>query len=66
MEIIKCDNLNGWFVGNFKPNLIYSEDIEFGYKRIPKNTYPDYHFHKFKTEYTILIEGSIAMDIFAT
>lgn len=62
MEIIKCDNLNGWFVGDFEPNLICSKDIEFGFKRIPANTKPDYHFHKFKTEYTILLEGKILLE----
>ena len=28
-------------------------------KEIPKGTMPDYHFHKKKTEYTILIKGKI-------
>ena len=59
MEIINCNDYFGWFVGKFNPNLVYSKEIEFGYKKIPKNTYPDYHFHKYKTEYTILIEGEI-------
>lgn len=59
MEIIDCNNFNGWFVGDFKPSLITTNKIEFGFKKIPKNTKPDYHFHKFKTEYTILIEGLI-------
>ena len=59
MEIINCDEYFGWFVGQFKPALIYSKDLEFGYKRIPKNTEPDFHYHKFKTEYTILLEGEI-------
>lgn len=59
LELINCDNFGGWFVGDFKPALINSQNIEFGYKRIPKNTKPDYHFHKFKTEYTILLEGKI-------
>lgn len=59
MEIINCNDYFGWFVGKFKPALIYSKDLEFGYKRIPKNTKPDYHYHKFKTEFTILIEGEI-------
>lgn len=59
MEIINCDDYRGWFVGKFKPALVFSEDLEFGYKRIPKNTKPDFHYHKCKTEYTILLEGEI-------
>ena len=59
MELINCNDFGGWFVGSFDPKLIERNDIEFGYKRIPKNTKPDYHFHKLKTEYTILLEGRI-------
>ena len=59
MEIINCNDYSGWFVGKFNPNLIYSNDLEFGYKKITRDTKPDYHYHKFKTEYTILIEGEI-------
>ena len=59
MEIIDCNDYLGWFVGKFNPALIKSEEFEFGYKRIAKNTKPDYHYHKLKTEYTILIEGEI-------
>lgn len=59
MEIINCNNFNGWFVGNFEPTLVSTNKIEFGFKNIPKNTKPDHHYHKFKTEYTILIEGLI-------
>ena len=54
MKIICCDDFNGWFVGNFNPSLIKTDEIEFGYKRILKGTKPDYHYHKYKTEYTIL------------
>lgn len=59
MEVIKNSDLRGWFVGNFEPNLIKRDDIEVGIKEIPKGTMPDYHFHKKKTEYTILIKGKI-------
>ena len=62
MDIIDCENLNGWYVGKFLPNLISSNLLEFGYKKILKNHKPDYHYHKLKTEYTILIEGSILLE----
>ena len=63
MDIISCDNYKGWFVGDFEPNLLISKNLEFGYKKIPKGTKPDYHFHKIKTEYTILIEGLIRLEM---
>ena len=59
MEIIDCNEYKGWYAGNFYPNLVKSKDIEFGFKRIAKCTEPDYHYHKIKTEFTILIEGKI-------
>ncbi len=59
MEIIDNSDLGGWFVGSFKPNLVNNQDIEVGIKVIPENTKPDYHFHKIKTEYTILLQGKI-------
>ena len=59
MEIIDCNDYLGWFVGKFNPALVYSEELEIGYKRIPKDTKPDFHYHKYKTEYTILLEGEI-------
>ena len=34
LEIIDCNNHNGWFVGDLKPNL-FKPKFEFGYKRIP-------------------------------
>tara|TARA_B100000886_G_C20420816_1_gene491479 strand:+ start:1394 stop:1714 length:321 start_codon:yes stop_codon:yes gene_type:complete len=63
LEIIKCDDYKGWFVGDFKPSLLTSRVLEFGYKRIKKGAKPDYHFHKYKTEFTILLEGSILLEI---
>ena len=62
MEVIDCNSYNGWFIGDFKPNLINSKEFEFGYKKIPKGLKPDYHFHKSKTEFTILIEGKIILE----
>ncbi len=61
MEIINSNSFNGWFVGNFEPCLIKSTDFEFGYKIIEGGTKPDYHFHRFKTEYTVLLEGKIEL-----
>ena len=59
MKILSTSHLNGWFIGNFKPNLIVSNEIEVGIKTVEKNTQPDYHYHKIKTEYTILLRGKI-------
>lgn len=62
MEIIKSEKFKGWYVGKFEPNLIKSDNYEFGFKHIFKGTKPDYHYHKVKTEYTILIEGKILLE----
>ena len=59
MKIIKAKTLKWWFVGNFEPNLIKNDELEVGIKHIDAGTQPDYHFHKRKKEYTILIKGKI-------
>ncbi len=58
-EFKSLKNLNGWFIGKFKPTLIESNEVEVGVKLVKKGTKPDNHYHKIKTEYTIIIQGSI-------
>ena len=59
MEVKDYNFHNGWFISDFKPNLINSKEFEFEYKKIPKGFKPDYHFHKLKTEFIILNQGKL-------
>lgn len=60
------DNLSrfikGWFVGNFEPSLIKTNDVEVGVKTYNKDDYEENHFHKIATEITVVISGSVAMN----
>lgn len=52
----------GWLVGNFKPSLINSKDIEVGLKYYKKGDKESSHVHKIITEYTIVVSGKIKMN----
>ncbi|MDB3972308.1 hypothetical protein N9400_02605 [Candidatus Thioglobus sp.] len=57
------DNMvNGWFVGNFKPTVLSTNDVEVAVKRYKENDYEEKHFHKIATEITMVVEGKIEMD----
>lgn len=58
-KIISIQQLNGWLVGQFSPSLVHSKEIEVGFKCIKKGTLADSHYHKLKTEYTILLSGKL-------
>ena len=49
--------INGWLVGNFKPSLIKTDEVEVGIKKIPAGTIGDGHYHKAGTEWTVIIDG---------
>ena len=60
MEVFKLKTMTGgWFVGNFKPCIIESYDIEVCYKLHKKGeTWPQ-HIHKIATEATLIIRGKM-------
>ena len=62
VKILDLNHFRGWFVGSFEPTLVHSKDIEVGVKRVKKGTSPDFHYHKLKTEYTILLEGLVSIE----
>jgi hypothetical protein len=54
--------VNGWFVGNFEPTVLSTNDVEVAVKRYEKNDYEERHFHKVATEITMVVEGKIEMN----
>jgi hypothetical protein len=62
MKTLDLHSFSGWYVGMFKPHLILSKELEVGIKSISADTSPDYHYHKVKTEYTILLSGLIRLE----
>ena len=62
---MKIDSLNrmigGWFVGNFEPSMIKTNDVEVAVKRYKCGDYEQAHYHKIATELTVIVEGRVKM-----
>ena len=52
----------GWFIGNFEPTLLSTNDFEVGVKNYIKNDYEEPHYHKIATEYTVILNGIAKMN----
>lgn len=62
---MKVSNLSemkgGWFVGNFEPTLIKTNDVEVAVKTYKKGDHEAAHYHKIATELTCIVEGEVQM-----
>jgi hypothetical protein len=56
------DFFKGWFVGNFEPSMLKTDDFEIGIKRYNKGDVEESHYHKEAIEYTVVIEGIVKMN----
>jgi hypothetical protein len=56
------DMVKGWFVGDFEPTIIKSDQFEVAVKRYNAGDYENYHHHKIATELTVIIEGEVEMN----
>jgi len=52
----------GWFIGNFEPSLLKTNDCEVAVKSYNKGDYEVAHYHKIATEYTVIIAGRVKMN----
>jgi len=63
MKTVKLeDMIKGWFVGNFEPTLIKTNDVEVAVKGYKKGDYEEKHYHKIATEITVIIQGRVRMN----
>lgn len=63
MKIAKLDEMiKGWFVGNFEPTLIKTNDVEVAVKDYKKGDYEEKHYHKIATEITVINSGRVKMN----
>lgn len=62
---MKVENLaamkGGWFVGNFEPSIIKTNDVEVAVKIYKKGDYEQAHYHKIATELTVIVSGRVKM-----
>lgn len=56
------DMKGGWFIGNFSPSLLKTNDCEVAVKSYNKGDYESSHFHKIATEFTVIISGRVKMN----
>ena len=55
------DMVKGWFVGNFEPSLIKTNDVEVAVKEYKQGDYEEAHYHKIATELTVVVSGRVRM-----
>jgi quercetin dioxygenase-like cupin family protein len=56
------DMVKGWFVGNFEPTLLKTNDVEVAVKEYKKGDSESKHYHKVATEITVIISGKVCMN----
>lgn len=55
------DMIGGWFIGNFEPSLLKTNDVEVAVKNYKSGDKEDKHYHKVATEYTVILKGKVRM-----
>ena len=56
------DFTKGWFVGNFNPTLIKTNNVEVAYKTYKAGDKEDAHYHKIATELTLITKGRVKLN----
>lgn len=51
----------GWFIGNFEPSLMKTNDVEVAVKKYTKGDKEGAHYHKIATEMTVIVSGKVRM-----
>jgi hypothetical protein len=63
MKVSKLENMvKGWFVGDFYPTLLQTNDVEVAVKEYSKGAYEEKHYHKIAIEITVIISGCVKMN----
>ena len=52
----------GWFVGNFSPSVLCTNDVEVAVKKYKAGESELAHFHKIATEITVITVGEVQMN----
>ena len=54
--------IKGWFVGDFDPTCLRTQNAEVALKRYKAGDKEDPHYHKIATEITFIVSGSVKMN----
>lgn len=56
------DMVKGWFIGNFNPTVLSTNDVEVAVKKYKAGDYESSHYHKIATEITVITDGQVKMN----
>jgi len=56
------DFTGGWFVGDFSPTLLQTDQFEVAVKSYTAGTLEKRHLHKVSTEFTLILNGNVRMN----
>jgi len=56
------DMIKGWFVGNFNPTVLSTNDVEVAVKKYKAGDFEASHYHKIATEITVITDGVVKMN----
>jgi quercetin dioxygenase-like cupin family protein len=63
MKVFSLDDMTkGWFVGNFTPTVLSTNQVEIAVKRYKAGDYEPAHHHKIATEITVITDGEVRMN----
>lgn len=63
MKVYKLDDMvKGWFVGNFSPTLVATNEVEVAVKKYKAGDHEETHYHKVATEITVITDGEVQMN----
>ena len=63
MEHMNLNHMSkGWFIGNFDPSLIKTDDFEVAVKYYSAGDYEAKHLHKISREITVIVDGIAEMN----
>jgi len=63
MKVFNLEDMtNGWFVGNFTPTILSTNQVEVAVKRFNAGQYEPVHHHKIATEITVITYGQVKMN----
>jgi len=63
MKVFQLNEMvKGWFVGNFYPSVLLTNDVEIAVKKYKAGYYESFHYHKLATEITVIIDGQVKIN----
>ena len=54
--------IKGWFIGNFEPTIVKTNEVEVAVKRYRAGDQEIAHHHKIATEITVIVSGQVLMN----